>query len=284
MHALKLSGVKVSPDRELMKAAKRAREQVRKAGNPEASKLIRAAKKPHAALALEGSVDAATVEGAMCRVERVLDTVLGAMRALGLAEYIETRTSFSNSLVTLGGHGVVLASVYSDRIASSALKFPDDLTELERTRRASGDLDGALGRHFRILERTLGGIDPRSAFVRNACRLAINAEASLDFGVLVSLAFSAMEGLLVGTTGSDNVMAKLTEAVAFSLGRAHAERETLRKEVKELYKIRSTLVHQAQATEVPTARRRTLDLLFRILRREMDMLGAVPAGEPENAT
>ena len=277
---IKLCGTRIKDHPGLEKAIKNVAKRISKdpalAGKTRPLDVGIATRGHHTAIALEGVVEAATIEGAIRRVERLLDTALGGTRALGLARYVESRNPFGQRNMVLAGTGVPMASTYADRVAGSSLQIPNDLTELENAQKDKGDLAGALGRHARTLQKAIAGPSGRAEFVRNACRLAINAEASLDFGILMSLAFSRMEGLLVGTSGSDSVTAKLREAVAFSLGRDHRERESLRKEVKDLYQVRSEFVHQANASEVPGVRRQTLDLMYRILRQEMEMLPDPP--------
>jgi len=108
--------------------------------------------------------------------------------------------------------------------------------------------------------------------LRNACRLAVNAEDSNDFGIAVTLAFGALEGLLLSSNEKQETLGRLSEAVAHTLGGTVEERDALRKRVKSLYSIRSIFVHTGQVQGRDKDREEALDLMYRILAREMDHL------------
>jgi hypothetical protein len=52
-----------------------------------------------------------------------------------------------------------------------------------------------------------------------------------------------LEGLLLEHSDKDNVTARLSEAVAYRLGRSAEDRDRLRKLTRKLYSLRSDYVH-----------------------------------------
>ena len=245
-------------------------------------------------LSVGGLVTAATREGAAMNAERVIDVVLGAVRVFRFAHFIESRTlSNRRPEIWLMARSprydrddgpAILAALYADRLASISFDVPSDLSELERSVLASGDAPQALTRHLRGVERVLAGTSKRAREVQNACRLAISAEHSLDFGVLVTLAFSCLEGLLLPPHVTDNVLARLSEAVAHSLGGTVEQKDELRTTVKKLYDVRSVFVHTGSAVEKAGQRRAVLDLMYRVLRREADQLPEIPVGSDDGTS
>lgn len=233
-------------------------------------------------LTLVGSVKAATREGAILNSERIIDAVLGAMRTIGIARFIDSRSPVAKrpdilitSISPKRGQDDFrspAAALYGDRLASIFFGLPVDLSDLEKAVLGSGDAAQALARHRRSLAKVLAGTSQRAQEVRNACRLAINAEHSLDFGVLVTLAFSCLEGLLLQSHVTESVLARLAEAVAHSLGGSVEEKDELRKLVKKLYDVRSQFVHTGMAGEAAGARDRALRLMYRVLGREVEAL------------
>jgi hypothetical protein len=231
---------------------------------------------------VRGCVTAATVEGAVLNFERLLDAVFGAFRTVGLATFHESRSPLAKRPLAklkaveprrpLDDLNVPLAAVYGDRLSGLIFRFPSDLSDLERSLLDAGQSEQAIARHRRALTRVLAGTDQRALELRNACRLALNAEHSLDFGVLVSLAFSCLEGLLLLRQVKEEVLARLAEAVAHSLGGPVEEKERLRKRVKKLYEVRSAFTHTGMVGETAGARQEALDLMYRVIRREFSAL------------
>ena len=235
-----------------------------------------------AQLKLTAAVAAATREGAVLTAERLLDTVIGAMRAVGVCRFLESRNPHAKrpmmNLLSVAPRRpeddfpAPMASIYADRLASLYFEVPADLNDLERRVLSDGDQPRALGRHLRTVVKTLAGVSERAQEVRNACGVAINAEHCLDFGVLVSVAFSCLEGLLLNPKDKSDVTARLSEAIAHSLGETVEEKNELRARVKKLYDVRSKFVHTGMVAETASSRRSALELMYRVLRRQMELL------------
>lgn len=234
---------------------------------------------------LKGTVPAATFNGAIRRAERVLDEFLGALRAAGMCQFAGGGLRPDSTLATIrvddGWHVTLkeeftLAPEYTERVRGTRMVLPDDLSDPER-RELSKDnkaaaLNKALARHTRFLKKVLAGATEHASAVRNACRLAVNAEMTGDFGVAMALAFACLEGLLLADSGKEDVVAKLSEAVTHSIARDFDEERNLRKQVKKLYQVRSDFIHKGVALERNRAREETLEIMYRVLRKKAGQL------------
>lgn len=224
-------------------------------------------------LRVRGSVLAHTQEGALFAVEqRVLEAV-GAALVVGVLRHTRKLEAEPTIFVSLG---VSMAFTHATQavLARCGAQIPRELLELERKALTNGDVERAIRRHLALVHRVLGNTHGRADAVRNACRVAALSLATLDDGIALTLAFSVLEGLLLDSEQTENVLARLTEAVAHALGQDDAERRRLRAEVKKLYNQRSIFVHTGRVQEFARARRYATELMLAVLRREIAMLDA----------
>jgi hypothetical protein len=230
---------------------------------------------------LSGKVLAPTREGAVRKTEHVLDAVLGTARVLDLATFTKSRSSLSDNYmnVLINGEPARLASVYADRIGGYKFTTPKGISEIEAKQKSKGEGENAIARHARLFLKVFGGDSERAREIRAACRLAMHSEDAFDFGMLVILAFSCLEGVLLQKESKPDVTARLAEAVAYSLGDTFESVERLRKRVKDLYDVRSQFAHTGEAFEKPGARGEVLRLLFSVLAKQIERLPQ-PAEEP----
>jgi hypothetical protein len=242
---------------------------------------------------IRGVVLGGSVSGVIRRTECVLDELCGALRAAGMARFVPLPPRGMDEVfgrvvlphITIDGtkwtgQSVELDPAYARRLSGFALTIPDDLDEMQRKLMARDDLDGALGHRHRMVQRVLGSSSPRAAELRGACRRLVEAELATDFGLTVTLAFSALEGLLLESSTMDEVLGRLSEAVVHGVGSSAEERSRLRKHVKALYKKRSIFVHTGTAREAAKDRREVLQLAYRVLRREMGFIPEDSAPHP----
>jgi hypothetical protein len=226
---------------------------------------------------LHGLVPAGSFNGAIRRSERAVDEFCGALKCLRLATFaLWGRASEPPRVRIRGGkaygEGYAADPATAQRLCATGLTIPPDLTDIERHAAKKGDLGVALDRHHRSLERLFGSESPRAFELRAACRRAVQAEFSGDFGVALTLAFSCLEGLLLDPKSKSEVLGRLTEAVAHGMGRSVEERAALRVKVKELYELRSVFVHTGSARATSRARTEVLDLAYGVIRREIELL------------
>lgn len=242
-------------------------------------------------LRARGAAEAANLTRVIRKAESLIDDVCGTLRALGLARFVPLPQRIPGMEKLLGtavlpevkvtgakwrGEPVPLDTSYVARLSCLALTVPKELDDLQRRRLATGDLEGALSFQHRTLHRVLGSATARAFELRAACRRVVQAELSSDFGILVTLAFSAIEGLLLESTDKEEVTGRLSEAVSHGLGRSVEHRATLRKRVKDLYKKRSQFVHRGSARQTTSERHDAVALAYQVVRHEMELLGDEP--------
>ncbi|MBK9519676.1 MAG: hypothetical protein IPO09_20580 [Anaeromyxobacter sp.] len=252
------------------------------------------------ALAVHGVVLAATWDGAARKVERVVDELCGALRCIGLCEFVAIQSD-SVSAVAPKAFGPVAkiaggqrdrrdGRLYHDlagevfgldpgtalRLFGTRLMHPLDLSETERWLLKDKEWDRAIGRHLRALGKLFWCDTGRGRELRAACRRVVMAELSKDFGLTLTLGFSCLEGLLLDPKSTSDSTARLSEAVAHSLGATIEERSDLRSLVKRLYGLRSGFVHTGMTTQTARAVEEVLHLAHRVIRHEIDLLPDPP--------
>lgn len=176
---------------------------------------------------LSGTVFAPTETAALTAVESVVLSVLGAGWAVGLfrrARHVDpasglitrgapTRETISMPL-TLNGEAVSLTFATSRILWDCVASVPGDLSDIERAALGEHRVLDAIDRHLRLVRKVMTAAGDRADAVRAACRTAMAAVSTRDYGLAVTLAFSVVEGLLLEADHKDNVLARLTEAVA----------------------------------------------------------------------
>jgi hypothetical protein len=161
---------------------------------------------------LRGKVSAYSHEVAVEESCRVIREVIGALLAVGLASKGWLFTTGDEPDFELTG-GLVRSSAHpGDRVIQQLVRLWQD------------------------------GSD-RPQEIRTACGLYARAEVATDPGVAVINYSMCLEGLLLDRTDKDNVIARLTEAMAYRLGKSADDRERLRKLTRSLYGLRSEYVH-----------------------------------------
>lgn len=234
-----------------------------------------------------GVVNAAMPSGAALRAQRVLDEFLGALRAVGMCTFtvadIGSNTPVASVRLTDAwrcGNSPQPIPHYTQRTYGTMFIVPTEISDLERKRLegGEGEYDRVLARHLRMLRKVLCGADPRASELRNACRIAVNADISDDPGVAILLAFGVLEGVLLSNR-QDESTGRLIEAITHSLGRNFEEKKSLRKAVAHLYGVRSKFAHSGQVEGNAADRETVMSLMYRVLVREIDQLPEVNPSE-----
>lgn len=245
-------------------------------GGPHALDVALDSKEPSDVWLL-GQVNAATHPGAVLQVERVLDAFLGASDVIGLSRYLPRRDEPCLDPKFALGEGEtlgvgIMGATYAERLYRTFSLLPSDLSDLELAQLRNEERERAVGRHLDLLRRVMAGTSSDAQIVRNACRHAMNAVASVDHGVAITLAFSAMEGLLLSPSSKSDTLAGLREAVAHTFGTSLEDRNRLRKLVNELYEVRSVFVHTGQTKAYYGVRQETLALMRGVIRAQIERL------------
>lgn len=243
-------------------------------------------------LLLKGQVPASTRHGAVGRAERALDAFLGMARCLGFVELKRSRDPAADGhmyceiVLTSGEESrnppsrTRLAALYADRIGAS--RFIRPLARSEVLGPPQGVIEAA-AHPFRLLRCALTAASERAREIRAACRLAMNAEDAAEFGVLITLAFTCLEGLLLKKESKSEVLGRLSEATAHSLGGSFADIDMNRERVRRLYDARSRFAHTGIAIGERRARAEVMDLVHGVLRRQLEQLLLAERGRRPDA-
>lgn len=106
------------------------------------------------------------------------------------------------------------------------------------------------------------------AELASACSLLSDALSVRDDGLGVALALMSAEAALLEPTDANSLLARLSEAVAFRLGKSSAERREIRKRVRKLYDTRSRFVHRGESTGA-VEREEAIRLASKVVRLEL---------------
>jgi hypothetical protein len=163
------------------------------------------------------------------------------------------------------------------------MKFalPGDLDELENRRLGTANAAAALDPRLRALRNLLSNNSTQGEELRNAARLLFDSFAALEPGMAIALAFMSMEAVLLDSKTKESIVARLSEAVAYRLGRSAEQRKNLRKQVSKLYDARSSFVHTGKVDKSSTAVGEAREIACSVLRRETLDLDAVEEQKTE---
>jgi hypothetical protein len=128
-----------------------------------------------------------------------------------------------------------------------------------------------LERNAGYLSQVVASAEDRAFELRRAGVLLLRASVSADLGLALTYGFMCLEAILLERSTMDNVLSRLVEAVAYRVGTSPAHRTQLRREVKQLYEIRSRYVHtgDAGASAWLRPRERCLEIAANVLQREI---------------
>ncbi len=235
------------------------------------------------ALILEGclSIDTDDPHG---EVVRIAEEVQGIGLVMGIFETqpFDPRMLGRWTTVRVPGEGDEAGEVDLGGLSGAAHLAMGRLTMGEA--KPESDLEAQLirrGQGTELLERRkeqaaviLSAVDDRGLVLRRAGRLYLQAVAAGELGMTISSAFMCLEGLLLDRTVKDEVTGRLTEAVAYRIGKGATERKKLREQLKKLYELRSQYVHTGYVTGVKgldgSPRELALEMARRALRREIE--------------
>jgi len=200
---------------------------------------------------LRGSTDAPHAHYVIEQVERHIKAIAGVCIATGLAQHYYARIPRIPA-VTLEGFPdeYPLDASVGALVAGLVFGVPESLDEVSKRRAKTAGLGEALTPTLKRIAYILTSPDGPALTLRSAASLFAEALAAMDPGRSVALALMALEALLLDKSTTDNVLARLKEAVAYRLGGSHDERRELRKTVSRLYEVRSSFVHRGELPEV----------------------------------
>ncbi len=228
-------------------------------------------------LLTSGKVEAPTEPDALLTVEEILETILGLSLALDLC----------SMMAALPGHGhhdlsvrIVphderilsrLSPVISTAISEAIVRIPGPRSDLDLRHIAAGDHERLLEAPLRLLCCVMASTERRAVELQRAGAFLLRGSVTPDLGLALTYGFMCLEAVLLERSQTDNILARLVEAVAYRLGKSTEDRTKLRREIKDLYDLRSRYVHTGQAGGAAWTkpRERCLDIVARVLQREI---------------
>ena len=197
---------------------------------------------------LEGRVHAYSSTTALDESCRVIREVVGAFLAVGLAGPFRTPGDPAGefhlgSELQFDGFGDPPAPPGEIFDLRSKVEFhPCMGTSFDEARasRAAGQPGDRLRNQ---ITRLWQGPPGRSQEIRTACGLYARAQVASDPGVAIVNYSMCLEWLLLQRSDNASITARLSEAIAYRLGRSADDRERLRKTIRDLYAVRSQYVH-----------------------------------------
>lgn len=231
-----------------------------------------------------GSVCAHSVYSALRIIETHIEELLGALLvfdALNVSdEYIENPEHAGQ--VFLGDYdfedALHVRADLGDVIARATMRGPRP-TEMEMALGEKGR-DRACQRVAGWIRRVLSDESPRSTPVKAGLRFLIRAHVSREDGHAINLACTALEAVLLDATTTESVVARLSEAIAYRVGRGRIHRERLRRTTKQIYDIRSKYVHTGEVRVPFSARDDCIELARCVLALDIAGFSDEDSGRP----
>jgi hypothetical protein len=195
---------------------------------------------------LEGSLKEHRYDVARSKIDLFLVSLMGMMNVLGLVRY--TAWSRPGSSLSIGAGDRINSGAYIDMLS---VRLSRHLIGMDFPV-ADNRIDSARSKHdliavnLRILCRAMTDPGSPASAVRQACRMFLRAYEVWNVGEAAMFLAITMEGLLLDKRQKEDLSARLQEAVAYWLGGSADERESNRKRVSELYRVRSNYVHNGE--------------------------------------
>jgi hypothetical protein len=228
---------------------------------------------------LLGCIEAPHAHYAVGRIERHIKTLAGTCIATDIARYYYARIRQVPAVVIEGIPGEFHIDAGVGALAAGLVfGVPEDLDEISTRRAKAVGIGEAFSTTLKQVAYVIASPDDRAIPLRSAAVLFAEAVAATDAGRSVAFALMALEAILLERSNSDSVLARLKEAVAYRLGGSPDARGELRKRLNRLYEVRSSFVHSGETLAPESERRAGLEIVHRVLKRE---IGEVGIGPPE---
>lgn len=240
-------------------------------GGPHQLKIDNPTTEEYPRIKLSGQVKAIHAYHASRQIEADVKSLIGSSIAMGIAEPLPAAPIYDTPVIRFSNTPI-------DRVPldptvgglASRIRFvvPNDLDELENRRLGSSDSTAALEPRLRGLRSVLSSKKERAKELRTAAGLLFDAFAASE-GMAIALAFMSMEAVLLDHKSKESIVARLSEAVAYRLGKSADNRRQLRKQVSNLYEARSSFVHTGTVNKPSTSVSDARDMSASVLRSEI---------------
>lgn len=219
---------------------------------------------------LLGCIEAPHAHYAVGRVERHIKTLAGTCIATDLARYYYVRIRQVPAVAIEGIPDEFQVDAGVGALAAGLVfGVPEDLDEISARRAKAVGITEAFSTTLERVAYVIASPDGRAITLRSAAVLFGEAVAATDAGRSVAFALMALEATLLERSSSDNVLARLKEAVAYRLGGSPDARGELRKTLSRLYEVRSSFVHRGEIHAPESERRAGLEIVHMVLKREI---------------
>jgi hypothetical protein len=215
---------------------------------------------------VEGEITAKTYRHARLVIEEFKLEVQGLLLTLGFCKF--RRCAFINPPEMVIGRGSSFnRGLYVDSIA--ARMAPQLLPSFDQVRGLSESYED----NMKIAARYLNAGVSDTGELRQALKMFLRSFDAWSPGEAAMLLSTTLEGLLLDKRNKDDLSARLQDAVSFYVGESRAKRAEIRNIVRDLYKARSSFVHNGE-TETGSLRiDEVMVLVQNVLRKEL-MAGA----------
>jgi len=210
------------------------------------------------------------------QIEADVKSLIGLSISMGMAELFPSGPVYEMPVIEFLNKTIKVPfdPTIGGLVSRTRLALPNDLDELETRRLAGRDASAGLERRLRVLTNILSSTSERGEELRTASVLLFDAFATLEPGMAIAIAFMSMEAVLLDPKAKESILARLSEAVAYRLGKSSDDRTRLRKRIKELYQARCDFVHTGRVREPSTVVNEARDIAADVLRREIFDLDA----------
>lgn len=195
-------------------------------------------------------------EKAVKQIEQIVKDILGCSYVLDLSinygilrlkdKPVTTKIEIIIAGVFPENIDLGIDPMLASMISNTEFVIPETKDEISKKRIESYP-ELAIDDKIKKLEKVISGTDDRGKELRNSIRLYFDAWSytELDPGKSVAFALMSMESVLLENKTQD-ILARLKEAVAYRLGRSRDERRDLRDVIGKLYQARSSYVHRGE--------------------------------------
>lgn len=218
---------------------------------------------------IEGSVREHRYDVATRTIDQLLVSTMGMMLVVGAVKHTPWSRPASESAI--GTPEYVNSGVYwtmlSVRLSQHLLGINNPVPDNEMD--SARSTQDRLIMNLRAVGRALSDASPAALAVQQASRMFLRSCDVWNAGEAAMFLAITMEGLLLDKRQKDDLSARLQDSVAYWLGGSASERDKNRKSIAELYRVRSSYVHNGEEPSSAFNLDHLRELTRRVVRKEL---------------
>ena len=225
-------------------------------------------------LILHGAVDVRFPKDVPRQISKLTRLFGGLLIASGLARFFPYQ-SHRDGEITIEGQDqpLVHEPEAAALVAGLSVGICEELIdEFFETQVKSKGVEAVIAPRLTKISRLLTASGNENQSLKSAAMLLSEACTAPEAGKGIAFALISLEATLLDKSKSDSITARLTEAVAYRLGRSADERVKIRKRVKDLYNCRSRFVHGGFTESDELQRNEAIEMACQVIRKEIDEL------------